>query len=92
MHEYQHTRVSSSTPLQRVLDALERAGSVPRLASGKWESRCPNHDDRHPSLAIGEGRDGRALLKCRTGCPTPDVLRMIGLTWRDLFDTGPGRR
>jgi hypothetical protein len=50
-----------------------------------WMAKCPAHDDRTPSLSINEGRDGRALLKCHTGCNTDDVLAALGITWRDLF-------
>jgi hypothetical protein len=54
--------------------------------SGKgWVAKCPSHDDGTPSLAIDEGSDGRALLKCHAGCNTDDVLAALGMTRRDLF-------
>jgi hypothetical protein len=37
------------------------------------------------SLSVGEGEDGRALVWCRAGCDTGDVLAALGLTFRDLF-------
>ena len=50
-----------------------------------WKARCPAHDDRQPSLSIGEGDDGRALLNCFAGCSTESIVAAIGLTTADLF-------
>ena len=72
-----------TTPVRLVLLALERF-DVRRCGTG-WIARCPAHDDRHASLAIGEGKDGRALLFCHGGCELADMLRAMGLTARDLF-------
>lgn len=52
---------------------------------GKWMARCPAHDDRRPSLAIAEGRDGRVLLRCFAGCPIESVVSAIGIGMQDLF-------
>lgn len=68
-------------------------------SSGKgFVARCPAHDDRHPSLAIAEGRDGRTLLRCFKGCEVEAVARAAGLSINDLFvgapapiRRGPGR-
>src|ERR1019366_10083445 len=78
-------------PVARVLAALADY-SVQRCGSG-WSARCPclAHGDRHASLTIGEGKDGRALLFCHRGCELADVLRALGLTKRDLF-IGPCTR
>ena len=43
-------------------------------AGRTWMARCPAHDDRTPSLAICEGRDGKVLLKCHAGCSQWDVI------------------
>ena len=74
------------TPVVRVLAGL--AGCDVKPCGSGWSARCPAHDDRHASLTIGEGEDGRALLCCQRGCKTADVLRSLGLSWRDLF-VGP---
>lgn len=52
---------------------------------GKWYRRfglacCPAHGDRKPSLTIADGRDGKLLLSCKTGCTFTDVLQAL----RDL--------
>jgi putative DNA primase/helicase len=79
-----------SAPVDRVLAALADYG-VRRCGTG-WIARCPAHDDRHASLAIGTGDDGRALVFCHAGCVLADVLRLIGLRIADLFAGLPARR
>ena len=49
---------------------------------GKWYRRfglacCPAHGDRKPSLTIADGRDGKLLLSCKTGCTFTDVLQAL---------------
>ncbi len=55
----------------------------------RWQTRCPGplhaHGDRHPSLHISEGRNGRVLLKCFAGCATESILVATGLSFSDLF-------
>jgi hypothetical protein len=46
---------------------------------------CPAHDDTRTSLSVAEGDDGRALLLCFAGCPTPTVVKALGLEMADLF-------
>ena len=78
-----------TAPVDRVLAALADCGVRP--SGTGWSARCPAHDDRHASLAIGEGEDGRALLFCHGGCELADLLRALGLTARDLFIGPPAR-
>jgi len=74
--------------LQNFLDRLEKVRS-----NGKgWTARCPAHDDRNPSLSIGEGDDGQVLLKCHAGCETESVVAALGLTTADLFERRNGNR
>lgn len=58
-----------------------------------WIAKCPAHDDRHPSLSISEGLDGRTLLKCHAGCETAAIASSLGLKLTDLFkdDRAPSR-
>ncbi len=51
---------------------------------GKWEARCPPHDDRKASLCVGTGEHGRVLLYCQAGCETPAVVAAAGLRMSDL--------
>jgi len=73
--------VSASSVVENVLDRL---ASVRRSPRG-WIARCPAHEDRHQSLSVGEGRDGRALVNCFAGCEAADIVRAVQLELRDLF-------
>jgi putative DNA primase/helicase len=39
-----------------------------RRVGATWMARCPVHDDREPSLSVGVGKDGKALVHCHAGC------------------------
>jgi hypothetical protein len=74
------------TPLELVIGRLGDADCGPtEKALGRWEARCPAHDDRNPSLDITEGDDGRVLLICRAGCSYAAVMRALDLDERDGF-------
>lgn len=73
------------TPTERILSALTEHGCDPKRAGKGWSARCPAHDDRRPSLSIGEGDGGECLLNCKAGCDPKDVVAAIGHTMRDLF-------
>ena len=47
--------------------------------AGGWRARCPAHQDRTPSLSIGETTSGKLLLYCHAGCTFNAVLQAIGL-------------
>jgi len=82
--------VITDDPLQNVLDRLD---GVRRSNSG-YEARCPAHDDRHASLSVSHGDDGRVLLHCHAGCAPVDVCKAMGLRLGNLFppnNNGDGR-
>jgi len=62
---------------------LVRARKVGR---GKWIAKCPAHPDKHPSLSIGEGKRAAIVFKCMShGCTANEILRAMGLKWRDIL-------
>lgn len=73
----------SSAPLSRILDALPDH----KPAGKGFLARCPAHEDRQASLSVTEGHDGKVLLRCHAGCPTPAIVGALGLDMRDLFAT-----
>jgi hypothetical protein len=73
-------------PVHLVLGRLEGV----KQQGDSFQAQCPAHDDNEPSLSIGEGEDGRALLKCFAGCETEDVVAALGLEMRDLFEQRNG--
>src|SRR5262249_16569292 len=42
-----------------------------------WMARCPAHDDRAPSLAIANAKDGKVLVRCHAGCDQRDVIAAL---------------
>jgi len=76
----------ASQPVERLLSRLQRV----RKSGKGWTARCPAHDDRSPSLSIGEGDDGRCLVWCFAGCSEGEVARALGLEVRDLFPDRDG--
>src|SRR5260221_1941608 len=70
--------------LEKILSPLQQ---VRKSSTGGWTARCPAHHDRHPSLSIGVGKDGRILLKCHAGCTVDGIVAAMGLTLADLFPT-----
>ena len=73
-----------------VEELLVRLDGVRRTSHGHM-ARCPaHHPDRHPSLSIWEGEDGRLLLHCFAGCSVEETCKAIGLRVADLFPEGRG--
>lgn len=72
-----------ATPIERLLAKLPDA----KQASKGWSARCPAHNDRRASLSIGEGEDGRALVKCHAGCKTDAICAALDLRVVDLMPT-----
>jgi len=73
-------------PLDTVLDALRDRGLKVQRSGGQHEAQCPAHEDRSPSLSVGQGSDGRVLLHCQAGCPIEAVLEALNLSKGDLFE------
>ena len=77
--------MSTTDPVACLLAALK---NVKKNGTG-YTAHCPGHDDRHSSLSIGAGADGRALVKCHAGCETPHIVASMGLEMSDLFPPRP---
>lgn len=81
----------SIPPVERVLQILQERGCSPKRSGNRqWVAQCPAHADRQPSLSLGEGEDGRALLHCHAGCSVESVVLALGLRPSDLFPTTNG--
>ena len=65
-------------------DILTAFSGVKKSGSG-WTAKCPAHEDHRASLSIGQGDDGRWLLKCHAGCDVDAILAEVHLEVRDLF-------
>jgi hypothetical protein len=60
-----------------------------RRSGGTWMARCPAHDDREPSLAIADAKDGKVLVRCHAGCDQHDVI--AALRARGAWEAGERR-
>jgi hypothetical protein len=73
--------------------AISRGGMAEALGGRKvgtgWLARCPAHDDRQPSLAIAEAKDGKLLVRCHAGCGQREVI--AALRARGIWDVGDQR-
>jgi putative DNA primase/helicase len=63
------------TTLNQILPQLKGV----RKSGDGWVARCPSHDDKHASLSIREGSDGRLLLKCHSnsGCKFETIIASV---------------
>jgi hypothetical protein len=57
-----------------------------------YKARCPAHDDRHASLVVSRGADGRVLMCCHAGCTVPDICSALGVKLSELFADEPKSR
>lgn len=74
-------------PSAQTLNLLDRLHGV-RKTSGGWQACCPcRDDDDNPSLSVGQGDDGRTLVKCHRGisCDVETICTSVGLRVSDLM-------
>ena len=67
-----------------IANVLNRLDKVRKNGDG-WMACCPAHEDKSPSLSIGEGYDGRVLLNCFAGCEYDSILNALGVSVKDLM-------
>src|SRR4051794_1388803 len=87
-------KVKRETPGKRKIDTvLKRLDNAKSSGEGQWTARCPAHQDRRSSLAVGIGKDGKVLIHCFSGCELKDILSHLKLKKSDLFEnTEPLRK
>lgn len=51
-------------------------------------AKCPVHREKTGSLSITDMGQGKTRLHCFGGCVQADVLRAVGLNWKDLRPDG----
>lgn len=68
-----------------VENLLARLDKVKRTGPGRWQARCPSHDDKGPSLSVRELDSGVCLVHCFAGCSVADVLGAAGIDMTELF-------
>lgn len=73
------TRIESKTHLK------------PRKSGAGYVCRCPAHEDKAPSLTVGQGENGKLLVNCKAGCGFKDIADALGLKSAEFFADKPGR-
>ena len=63
---------------------MNRLQGVERRGDGIYQCKCPNHNDKKPSLTITDTPD-KILIHCHAGCSNIDILGKLGLKMTDLF-------
>ena len=66
---------------------LNHFDNVKKSGTNQWSCRCPNHNDKSNSLGIKQDGD-KILVHCFASCPTDQVLRSVGLKWKDILPEG----
>lgn len=61
--------------------ALALGCKTPPDAGGNYQCRCPGplhrNGDRSPSLSVKDGRNGRPVLFCFTGCSYAEIATAL---------------
>lgn len=64
---------------------VSRLQKAKRTGKNSWLACCPAHDDKHPSMSITEGDDGRVLVKCFAGCSIDEITGSVGMDISELY-------
>lgn len=84
---------SDPLTLQEILTIVaHRTGSNPKLSGKNYKACCPSHDDKHASLSITAGDDGRILFFCFAGCTVEEICSSLGIKVKDLFPKCKGNK
>jgi len=54
----------------------------------KGKACCPGHEDRHPSMTLAIGDDGRLLVNCKAGCTFQRICEGLGVSPAVFFPPG----
>ncbi len=63
---------------------LSRLQGVQDKGNGQYMARCPCHNDKRQSLSVRMG-DEKIVMHCLAGCEYDDILRALGVDWRDTM-------
>jgi hypothetical protein len=69
---------------------LDAVGSQP--VGGRNPRQCPAHRDPSPSLSVGAGEGGRALVFCHAGCSLQNIARSLRIPVGWLVHPRPSPR
>ena len=81
--------------MSKIDNFLSRLQRVRATGSGRWIASCPtaNHanGDKHPSMTISEGSDGRVLACCHSQqCSIDEIAGAVGMSVGELMPENLG--
>ena len=79
----QHGR--NPTPYEKIVVALGYNWPAPT----QFYAACPSCSDAGEHLSVGEGDDGKVLLKCFHDCEVEEICEKLGMEVADLFPRRP---
>ena len=71
--------------INEVLAAAISHAPVKDTGKDSYQTLCPSHPDKNPSLSITLGSNEKILIKCHAGCDYRSVLEAYGLPTTILF-------
>lgn len=83
MRHNEHKAAQPTLTAERLAYAIDPkakpkgANAEPGARSGGYVLRCPCHEDKHPSMSIDQGTDGRILLHCHAGCAQETIIEEL---------------
>lgn len=75
---------TKSQTIHEYSDFIKLLREVKKMHTG-YSARCPAHADKHNSLSVDEGKDGRILVNCHAGCTAESIVASLSLEMKDLF-------
>lgn len=67
-----------------IQEFLSLLNGTKKIGKNQYQSRCPAHEDKNPSLSIAE-KDDKILLHCHAGCSTQRILSVLNIDETELF-------
>lgn len=68
---------------------IDRLDCVRHNGGGRYQARCPAHDDKDPSLSVKVLDSGKISIKCWAGCDIHSIMHAIGYKVSDLYPDDP---
>ena len=56
---------------------VARALGGAKKSGDRWMCQCPCHEDKNPSLALKDSKEGHLIPYCHAGCMAKDIYRAI---------------
>lgn len=69
----------------KIIQTIESKGLKVEKRTGYWQTQCPCHNDKTPSVTWKQKSDGKITFKCHAGCDGGEILKALGLNFEILY-------